>query len=48
VALYTELVPQFEKLLAAHGGDLPAFYREVERLASSEPSSRGPLSARPR
>jgi predicted aminopeptidase len=48
VALYTELVPQFEKLLAAHGGDLPAFFREVERLASSGPSSRGPLSARPR
>jgi predicted aminopeptidase len=48
VALYTELVPQFEKLLAAEGGDLPAFYRRVEKLAASEPSNRGPLSARPR
>ena len=48
VALYTELVPQFEKLLAAAGGDLPAFYRSVEKLAASEPSNRGPLSARPR
>ena len=45
VALYTELVPQFEQLLAAEGGDLPAFYRKVEELAASEPSSRGPLSA---
>ena len=48
IALYTELVPQFEELLAAEGGDLPAFYRRVEKLAASEPSSRGPLSARPR
>jgi predicted aminopeptidase len=46
IALYTELVPQFEKLLAAEGGDLPAFYRRVEALASSAPSNRGPLSAR--
>ena len=47
VALYTELVPQFEQLLAEEGGDLSAFYRRVEKLAASEPSSRGPLSARP-
>jgi predicted aminopeptidase len=46
IALYTELVPQFEKLLAAEGGDLPAFYRRVEALAASAPSNRGPLSAR--
>jgi predicted aminopeptidase len=48
VALYTELVPKFEQLRAAEGGDLPAFYRRVEKLAASEPSSRGPLSAPPR
>jgi predicted aminopeptidase len=48
VAVYTELVPQFEQLLAAEGGNLPAFYRTVESLATSEPSSRGPLSARTR
>jgi predicted aminopeptidase len=48
IALYTELVPQFERLLAAEGGDLPAFYRSVQALAASGPSNRGPLSARPR
>jgi predicted aminopeptidase len=47
IALYTELVPQFEQLLAAEGGDLPAFYRKVEKLAASEPAGRGPLSAPP-
>ncbi len=33
LAAYTELVPQFERLLAAQGGDLPRFYAEVQRLA---------------
>lgn len=33
LAAYTELVPQFERLLAAQGGDLPRFYAEVRRLA---------------
>lgn len=33
LAAYTELVPQFERLLAALGGDLPRFYAEVRRLA---------------
>lgn len=33
LAAYTELVPQFERLLAARGGDLPRFYAEVRRLA---------------
>jgi predicted aminopeptidase len=32
VATYHDLVPAFEQLLAAHGGDLVSFYREVERL----------------
>ncbi|MDO9315182.1 MAG: aminopeptidase [Burkholderiaceae bacterium] len=34
LAAYTELVPQFEQLLAAQGGDLPRFYAEVRRLAA--------------
>lgn len=33
LAAYTQLVPQFERLLAAQGGDLPRFYAEVQRLA---------------
>lgn len=33
LAAYTELVPQFERLLAEQGGDLPRFYAEVQRLA---------------
>lgn len=33
VASYTELVPLFERMLAASGGDLPAFYAEAKRLA---------------
>ena len=34
LAAYTELVPQFERLLAAQGGDLQRFYSEVRRLAA--------------
>jgi len=33
LAAYTELVPQFERLLAAQGGDLSRFYAEVRRLS---------------
>jgi predicted aminopeptidase len=33
VALYTELVPGFERLLQESGGDLPAFYAKVKALA---------------
>jgi predicted aminopeptidase len=33
VAFYTELVPAFERLLAASGGDLPRFYAQVAALA---------------
>jgi predicted aminopeptidase len=33
VASYTEMVPGFEGMLAAHRGDLPAFYAEAVRLA---------------
>jgi len=33
VALYTELVPAFQALLAREGGDLPRFYAAVKQLA---------------
>ncbi len=33
VALYTQLVPAFEALLAQSGGNLPEFYRRVRELA---------------
>lgn len=36
VALYHDLVPAFEALLADVDGDLPAFYRRVEALASHD------------
>jgi predicted aminopeptidase len=35
IALYNELVPEFEALLRASGGDLPAFYDRVRELAKS-------------
>ena len=34
LAAYTDLVPQFERLLASVGGDLPRFYAAVQRLAA--------------
>jgi predicted aminopeptidase len=46
IAVYTQKVPAFEKLLAQAGGDLPAFYARVKELAASERSSRDPLLAR--
>ena len=33
VATYFDCVPGFQRLLAEHGGDLPAFYASVRRLA---------------
>jgi predicted aminopeptidase len=33
VALYTQLVPAFQRLLADSNGDLPRFYAEVKALA---------------
>ena len=33
VAMYTQLVPGFQKLLADSGGDLPRFYKAVKALA---------------
>ena len=34
IALYTQLVPEFERLLAGCGGDLKEFYSRVEALAA--------------
>jgi predicted aminopeptidase len=50
IAVYTELVPAFERLLAENGGDLPAFYKRVKELAGMEKKSRMlglPLAAQP-
>ena len=33
VAIYTQLVANFQKLLAENGGDLPLFYAQVSKLA---------------
>jgi predicted aminopeptidase len=46
IAVYTQLVPQFERLLAEVGGNLPAFYARVKELAATERSDRDPLLAR--
>ena len=40
IAVYTELVPAFERLLAQKGGDLPAFYARVRELAREEKKAR--------
>ncbi len=48
VALYTEMVPGFERLLAECGGDLPKFYARVRDLAGSDPAVRDTLLARDR
>jgi predicted aminopeptidase len=40
VATYWDCVPGFEQVLAAQGGDLPAFYAEVRRLAKLAPAQR--------
>jgi len=45
IAVYTELVPAFERLLA-ESGSLEAFYGRVKKLAATERSSRDPLLAR--
>ena len=40
VADYHGLVPPLERLLERHGRDLPAFYREIEKLGEMEPEER--------
>lgn len=39
IAVYTELVPAFERLLA-ESGNLETFYRRVKELAAADPSAR--------
>ncbi len=39
IAVYTELVPAFERLLA-ESGNLETFYGRVKELAAADPSSR--------
>jgi len=45
IALYTQLVPQFERLLAGCGGDLAEFYSRVEAIASSRQTARAALTS---
>ena len=40
VAMYTQLVPGFQKLLAESGGDLPRFYQAVKALAKKPQKER--------
>jgi predicted aminopeptidase len=40
VAIYHALVPQFQRMLARHGGDLEAFYAEVKSLAHVDKDAR--------
>ena len=40
VAIYTQLVPGFQQLLADSGGDLPRFYAAVESLAKQPEKER--------
>jgi predicted aminopeptidase len=51
IGLYHEHVPELQRLLAAHGGDLPAFYRAVRalsRLPAADRNARlAPLSNLP-
>ena len=43
IALYTELVPAFERLLTACNGDLPEFYRRATEIGSL-PKQERPLA----
>ena len=46
VATYFDCVPGFERLLAAQGGKLPAYYTAVRALAKGPPAARRALCAR--
>ena len=48
IALYTERVPAFERLLAENGGDLQKFYARVRQLASTDRAARDTLLAQHR
>lgn len=45
IALYTQLVPEFERLLAGCGGDLRAFYDSVEAIAANRREARAALTS---
>jgi predicted aminopeptidase len=45
IALYTQLVPQFERLLAACGGELKPFYDRVDALAALGRDARAALTS---
>jgi predicted aminopeptidase len=45
IALYTQLVPQFERLLAGCGGELAQFYDRVEALAAARQDARAALKS---
>lgn len=45
IALYTELVPEFERLLAGCSGDLATFYGRVEALAAHRRDARVALTS---
>jgi predicted aminopeptidase len=45
IALYTQLVPQFEALLGACGGDLKAFYESAEAIAARPREARSTLTS---
>lgn len=40
IGLYHDRVPAFQALLARHAGDLPAFYRAVEKIAKEKKDAR--------
>ena len=40
IAIYTQHVPAFTALFAERGGDFPAFYEAVRRLAQLPPAAR--------
>jgi len=46
IALYNELVPAFERLLAASGGNLDTFYARARDLAREGRAERDALLAR--
>jgi predicted aminopeptidase len=46
IALYNELVPAFERLLAADGGNLDAFYARARHLAHEDRAQRDAVLAR--
>ena len=45
IALYTQLVPEFERLLASCGSDLGEFYDRVEALTASRRDARAALTS---